>query len=297
MLFSSLKRLESSLIPRLKDISTARDPKALNEILGELEIFVQTASTADCSVIAYYLGNFKTFQPTIWPNLFTKLQSKQEISNKHIIRFLYGFSKLPENPFDPRSLLDKVSIPNLNQTDLVMLLHVAHRFNAIDFTQELEHTLISLNPSLPADAIITLWKTSSSSTNPKFLDFLYEQSRTLRNSPKFTDVMFMELLRTTLRLKISDARVFYQLINFVNTKSIRKDFFVECCVSFSKLKIQDEKCWRRLANRFEKLAPLLAPEDIDRVSRSFRGRMGERMHGMINLMKSVRADLEEFGSA
>ena len=265
-------------------------PGAL-KLLPRLHSFATSATPADLSLVAFLCGNLGLKDAALWTALHSNFRSK---TPKHLARFYHGLSSVGL-PLTDREKSEIASVlPRCRAVDLVMLNRACQ---GSEISEEISRSLVRLNEKLPGTAVVSLFEFLEK-TNPEFLEYLAEQSRSLRLEPAFNDLGCVVVARKCAEISWKDPRVLFQIVHFVNTHTLRKECLLPTVEAFAKLRIPDEKPWRRFVARLEKLGPQLTSAEIRKFENCLRRakQLDNRAHGVIHLLKDVRDDVDLYGA-
>jgi hypothetical protein len=190
--------------------------------------------------------------------------------------------------------------PNSRAVDLVMMNKACKLLKISDPSQAIHRELVRLNEKLPGPAIVSLIECldREENRNVEFLEYLAEQTRSLRLDVRFNDLGCLVIAKQCAEIGWKDPRVLFQIVHFVNTHTLRKECFLPVVEAFAKLRIPDDKPWRKFVARFEKIGPELSRQDIRKFESCMRKakQLDDRSHGIIQLLKDVKDDVDMYGA-
>lgn len=301
----------------------------------EIEDFLSgdAVSSRDLSVIAWSINQLGINEGGVWEKIVGRVIESDEIKPGELAAVLFALSNavtrdpLLLNDFLKKSFEARLRSlsDNANYMEALTLADCAQSTYSLSciFPESsvsipfVKQTIAILNrisrstdseelPQLKSCKEVTLlWsaarnrKKIKSKLSVDFVSTLSEVSRGLRLCEDFNQNKVAQLSETLAILGLKDPRVVYQVILFVdkNKDLLNANNLLRIVRSMSKLGVDNEVFWKRIASRLEEpLGLKFSLKDLEDIRRAFvRQRNNQRIIGILDLYIKTKADQTKYG--
>lgn len=297
--------------------------------ISDIDYFLKNASASprELSVLAWSVSKLSLDDPEVWSKLIAKFTQLHSVDFPDTCAFLFSLSSAVTRDAAsvPEPCLQtletwlansmKNSLPDANLADLAqacysfaVLFHQSPLVRPLLKRTETVLTSLPLResedniPSLSScREVCLLWSACRvlRKVSPRFIDALSEASRGLRFCSDFNQNKVAQLCDNISFLNVDDPRVVYAVILFVakNASEINAKNLLRIIRGMSRLQVDNEVVWKRLAGRMEDPIGLrYSVRELEEIRNAFRiYKKNQRIFGILDLYIRTKLDASKYG--
>ncbi len=303
-------------------------------LLPEVENYLEQSSpdVRDLAVLMWCLNELKVDDASIWEKSLSKFASLSLLQGSYASSFMFSLAGyVSRNPLLPGDFLNDLksrlgelvnSVEFEKTSTLKDVSQLTYATSVVFPGDRLGRTITLRAASLlenlrkraeepdiadleSCKEVCLLWsalrvrKGKGAKIPSRLVEALLEASRGLRFCSDMNQNKVAQICDSLAILGINDQRIVYQVILFVDThkSEINQKNLLRLVRCMSKLRVDNEIFWKRIASRLEDPVGLrFSVDELEEIKRSFRHfKKNQRVMGILDLYIKTKVDEKNYG--